>query len=141
MDRLRWSPAAAAAVLLLVFRVVLQPASAAVPANTTGLTEDVPLLDWSEWDRPSPALAWERTGPTFDKPTMSFVNGSCLPGTCQQRQLRRLVHECALQLKVPGLGCGDGLVADDDYRVPLVESLPSCGFEVRCFQKGVRPAS
>lgn len=119
---------------VVLFVLALWPASASGPTNTTEHA-DVPLLDWSKWDEPPPNPGRGRTEPTVGTPTMRFVDSSCLPGACQQQQLRRLVHECSRQLKLPGLGCGDSFVTDDDYRVPLFESLPSCGFEVRCSSK------
>lgn len=123
---LRWRrPAVALRVLLFV--VDLRLASAAATASTPDYA-DLPLLDWSEWDEPPPVLLSGRTGPTaVGAPTVDFS-----PAASQQQQLRRLVHECSRQLTLPGLVCGDDFIDDDDYRVPFIESLPSCGFEVRC---------
>lgn len=134
MERLRsprWRWPAVVRVLFVVG--LLRAASATGNANTTGeATDVVPLLDWSEWDDESPrVLVRGRTEPSIGGPTMGSATGSCLPGTCQQQQLRQLVHECSRQLKLPDLGCGHDFVTDDDYRVPYFESLPSCGFEVR----------
>lgn len=128
------------AVLLLVVLFLRHHASATGTANATEHITDVPVLDWSEWDDPPPVLLFGRT--RHGAPT-GFSSGSCSTAACQQQRLRRLVHECSQQLKLPGLWCGDDadFVADDDYRVPFIASLPSCGFEVRSFDRCPRVVS
>ncbi|CAN0194276.1 unnamed protein product, partial [Ectocarpus fasciculatus] len=103
--------------------------AAAGAASTTTTT--------SAGDDPPPAVAEDFAGGGEEKEGASSTStgwhegddGDELAG--QERDVHRLVTDCARQLVLPGFRC-DEPVFQDRYRVPLMESGDaSCGFETR----------